>query len=247
MKKQSIKKVSDKKMQQHTLELDNGNTDVEIQEPEKAPVVLHRTCKTVTIGAFKEAFCHNNLTALIISGEPSHDELKDAWDEILFDYALVFKTKDSQYLFELSQKIDLMDHHISFVEYAEKYLTAKFEFDGTSNDDVVDELTFLGYDVTSDTENGPAYLDSLKRMVSICKTNLFELEDLKAEYSRLNNTATGKKQSEEDFDANILMLSRYQHYPLNEEKDTIYRYAIIFNNYLREMTISSKKTVPDAE
>ena len=53
--------------------------------------LLHRTCKTLSIAGFKLAHCNNDLNALIISGQPTDNELKNAWDEIIFEYATLFK------------------------------------------------------------------------------------------------------------------------------------------------------------
>ena len=207
---------------------------------------LHRTCKTLSITGFKTAYCNNDLRALIISGTPTDNELKDAWDEIVFEYATLFKNEDSQYLFELSQRISLLKIHIAFVDYAVVLLRAKYQSEEQTDQDILNELNALGYDISFDENYPEEYVKSLNRIVSLCKTNVFDLEEQQKEYDRLNKTTGGKKQSEEDFDANIMMLSKYQHFPIDEDKVSIYKYAIIFNNYMREMTVRQKTAEADA-
>lgn len=209
-------------------------------------VSLHRSCKTLSIAGFKQAHCNNDLSPLIIEGTPTPDELKDAWDEIVFEYATLFKNEDSQYLFELSQRISLLKIHIGFVDYAVVLLRAKFNSEGNTDHEILNELNTLGYDIQFDESNPQAYIQALNRIVSLCKTNVFDLEEQEKEYNRLNKTTEGKKQSEEDFDANIMMLSKYQHFPIDEEKVTVYKYAIIFNNYMREMTMRNKSAEANA-
>lgn len=201
---------------------------------------LHQTCKTLSIARFKAAYCNNNLNALVISGEPTADQLQDAWNEILFEYASLFKTEESEYVFSLRKEIELLKLHITTVDYSVYTLQLHFFDNGSTDNDIINQLVELGYEVTADTSDPVAYINQLKRCVSLCKTNVFDLEQLEKEYERAQKTTGGKKITEEDFDANIVMVSKYMHYPIDEDTVTIYKFTVMFNNFLAENRVRPK-------
>lgn len=201
---------------------------------------LHRNCKTLSIALFKEAYCNNNLSVLIISGTPPDNEILDAWNEIIFEYSSLFKSEEGDYLFELAQRIGLLKHEIAYVEYAVMLLRIKYD------QDIIDELTRLGYGGEYNWEDQKSFQKQLNRVISICKTNVFDVKQLSDEYDRLNKTTKGKKLNEEEFTRNVLMLGKYQHYYLDEANTSVFQYAMIMNNYLAEMKVRREKVTEDA-
>lgn len=222
-----------------STEMEKESYALQPDHPIPSSSSLHQSCKTLSIALFKQAYCNNNLQAIVIAGSPTESELLDAWNEIIFEYASLFKSEDSQYMFELSQKISVLKTTIAQTQYLVYYLQQLFNDTASTDQDAVDQLTFLGYPGQFDIDNPEQFCKDLNRCISLCKTHVFDEEQLSNEYNRLKKTTTGKKQSEEDFDANIMMLSKYQHFPIDEEKVTVYKYAIIFNNYMAEMSVKN--------
>ena len=62
---------------------------------------------------------------------------------------------------------------------------------------------------------------------------LFDLDDLEKEYATLTKTMTGKKQTEEDFEQTISILSKHQGYQINQQKTMVSEFCGIFNTYLK--------------
>lgn len=203
---------------------------------------LHRSCKTLNLAGFKKAYCNGQIREALVIQEPATDEeVFEAWNEIITEYATLLKTDESGYLFDLAKQISILRDHIYFVDNAIYVLLQKFEHHRETDAEIIEELNKLGYDVNTDTSNPEAYVNQLNRCISLCKTNVFDLEELENQYNRLKNTSEGKKQSEEDIDANIMMLSKYQHYPIDEDKVSVYKYIIILNNFLAEARIKQKQ------
>lgn len=201
-------------------------------QPIPSSAIYHRSCKTLPLEAFIQAYCNNDLSGILRSGESDPEELQSAWNEILFDYASLFKTKESDYLFNLSKEIGTLNHHIIYVQYAVEYLRYRYR------ESFAQELRNFGYTVPLFEEEN--YRQSLELILSLAKSKVFELNNLQDEYDRLNKTSSGKAQSEDEFIKTVSMLSKYQGYHIDTFSTTVYRFVMTFNNYLTEMAVRQK-------
>lgn len=202
--------------------------------------LLHRSCKTLKIGAFISAYCNNDLSVLVIDGTPTDQELKDAWDEILFEYSTLIRNGDSAYLLGLQKRISLLDFDIFYSETAVGFLKQRFD------QDIIDYLiNELGYFGDYNPENPDQYERQLNRILSLVKTKKEDLKDLISEYERLNNTNTGKKQSEEDFGITLAALSKYINYRLDKQTVCVDEFASVFTLYLTERDHQEKNSKPN--
>jgi len=193
-----------------------------LSQPAPIPsnISLHRSCKTCPLSAFIEAYSNNNYTLL---GTGTPEQIAEAWNEILFDWATLIKTEQSQYLFELSQNIGVLEARIIFIENAVMLLRIKWD------EDLAEGIRKEGYD--------PADLDMV---ISLAKRLVFDINELKDEYTRLTNTTGGKRKSEDEFYEDIAMLSKFQAYNIDPDTTTVKKYASIFNLFLKQHSLQSK-------
>lgn len=197
------------------------------------PCQLHRSCKTLFLELFIQAYCNNDLSGLVIKGAPDTDQLQDAWNEIMFEYSGLIKTENSDYLFSLQKDIAILQHHIIYVDYAVQLLKLRYD------DEIANEVRSLGYPVPALED--PKYQKALDMIISLAKTKVFEHGNLVDEYNRLNKTVEGKKQSEDEFVRTVVMLSKYQGYNIDRQVVTVYDFTQVFNNYLSEMRAREKQ------
>lgn len=205
---------------------------------------LHTSCKTLPFSKFKPAYCRNDYSGLVIKGEPTPEELQAAWNEILFDYASLIKTENSDYLFILRKDISDLQWQIWYVDECCREESPEFEIPAgvlhiRYEEALVKELKKIGYTI-KDEFGTDEYFDRLSLIVSLCKSRVHDLEELRAEYDRLQKTFDGKQQTEEELDATQALLSKYQGYNIDDETTTVYRFTIIFNNYLADMKARKK-------
>ena len=168
---------------------------------------------------FKEAYCNQNYNVL---GEGTPEQQAEAWQEIMFEYASLIKSESSEYLFNLTKRITLLRADILYIETAVLYL--KIEH----SPEIVDQLRLYGYPLIEGYKE-----KDLDRIISLAKTLVYELKELCAEYDLLQKTTTGKAQSEEDFDATIAVLSKYQGYAIPQRKTSVTEFCAIFNLFLK--------------
>lgn len=195
---------------------------------------LLRRCNEISVARFKQAYCNNDLTALAIEGMPPANELQSAWNELLFEYASSVQTDQSEHTFQMAKQIGELEHHIAFVEYTTFFLRRKYD------QEMVDELILLGYYHLHFTEDEENWNKQLDRCISLCKTNVFDLEQLREDYNRLNATTSGKPQTEDEFNKTVAQLAKYQGYRIDQLTVMMDEYISIINNCLTEVAIRNK-------
>lgn len=219
-----MKSQKQKIEQSQSTEIQTEASPLTIQA--KSQALLHRTCKTLPLFAFIECYCNNQFHFLNISGTPTEEELQDAWSEIVFEYGGLIKSGNNKYMFDLEQKIGLLQHHIIYVENAIFYLRHRYDAD------IAAELVGMGYKLTE--LESPRYDKQLDMIVSRSKTRIFELGELTDEHERLNKMVGGKKQTEEEFLITVAALSKYQGYNINKRETSVLEFTSILNLYLAE-------------
>lgn len=226
-----------KKNQSTSIEtsVDNSASHPKMETPTPSASVLRKRCSDTSIKKFKQAYCLGDLSVLIISGIPTHDELVNAWEELLSEYANQIRNEDSSHIIDLSKEIGLLQHHIIYVEEAVKYLRIRYD------QDMVDEMILIGYEFLQQTEDIVDWNKQLNRCISLCKTKIFDLEELQEQYKRINKTTEGKKLTDDDFNKNVMMVSKYQGYRIDQDTTMMDEYISIFNNFLYENNLIKKQ------
>ena len=212
--------------------LPNAIAPTDIPVEIKGPGIYHRSCKTLPLDSFIEVYFNYNFSVLLISGQYDPNEVQHAWNEILFDYGRLIKSETSDYLFQLSKDIALLQWHITYVNCSVVYLEKQYD------EDIANELRNLGYVVPQFTDDN--YQQGLDRITTLVKRIVFDHGNLVDEYNRISNIKEGKKQSEEDFISTIMMLSKHQGYNIDRKTTTVFDFTQIFNNYLTEMKVRQK-------
>ncbi len=224
-----------------TVFIETNTGSFATSEAQTAPVIpssiqLLNSCKTCSLSKFIECYCNGNLSVLDLSGFATQEQLQEAWNEILFEYSTLIKGENSRHLFELQKQIALLQAHIIYTDYAVRFLRLRY------NEQVIQILAGEGYNVEGEYNTEPYYA-SLDHISSLCITKTFDYDELKAEYTRLQNTQSGKKQTDEDFEMTLVSLSRFQHYNIEPETTTVFRFAQIYNSYVAEINVMAKKRI----
>ena len=197
---------------------------------------LRRTCSDISIIAFKKAHCKNDLSVLIITGTPTPEDLQDAWNEIIWEYSGLIRTDTTDNLQEISKEIGLLQHHIIYVENALSLLRLRHDLKMPASEEIIKGFISMGYYI----DYGLSYPQQLQSIESQCKTQVFDLISLQDEYNRLQKTMDGKKQTEEEMDKNIVMLSKYMGFRIDQQITMMDEYAQVMNIYIREVTSNNK-------
>jgi hypothetical protein len=205
-----------------------------MEDPTRSAIKLLRSCSEISVRKFMQAHCNGTLEVLIVYGEPMQHELLQAWNEIVFDYSSRLKSTESSHINDLILQISSLQFHIGYVDNAVFLLRHRYV------KEVTEYLQYLGYRFLNFTGMDEDWQRQLNRVVSQCKTRIYDLDQLMDEYDRINKTTTGQRLTEDEFIRNVAMLSKYQQTWIDKEKMMMDDYIAIFNNYLEEQRAISK-------
>jgi len=205
-----------------------------VSQPEvnQCSVILHRSCEEVSVKIFKQCFYRGNYSGL---GNGTPEQIAEAWEAIVSEWSGLMKNDDSEYKLSMANNILELQKHVFFVESAIAVLQKYYD------KEIIDRLiNECGYNGNYPDDDKEALLKQLYRVNSMCKSKVYELWELTDEYDRLNKASLGEKDSEGDFDRGVHRLGKYQGYPIDQDKTSIYDLTQIHNNYIADMTSSSR-------
>lgn len=186
------------------------------------------------LSAFIKAYCNNDLTALVIEGDPTLEQLQEAWNEIMFEWSYSIKSDNNDYMLDLARNIGRLQHHIFYVDHAVKYLRLR------SDADIIKELRGMGYDLHTCFDDSKEWNLELDRIISLCKTKVADLDSARDEYERMQKTTEGKAQTSEEFENTVGMIARFQGYRIDKNITTVAEFASYLNAYVTEMNWKAK-------
>jgi len=199
-------------------------------EPIQSSGILHRSCKTLSLAAFINIYCHDAYYEL---GTGTQEQIDFAWAEIVSEWSDLMRNEKASHLISIKSQILELKKHISFVDGAYFFLTRRYD------KEIVERLIKEGYPGEYPDNNMEALTKQMETVKSLCKTNIYDLWDLVEEEQRLEKNNMGAKSSEEDFVKNIMRLSKYQGYRINKNEITVFEYANIHNNFIDEIKLST--------
>ena len=195
-------------------------TSLSVQEPKPSPVstpssTLYRTCSKLPLELFLDCLYDQAYEVLIIKGEASTDELKEAWSKIYLEYCSL--NQDSQFneVFDTQKKINLLIANIELVDGIIKHLW--FSFDQRLVD-ILNEKQ-LRCTVTEDDKDDVLY-NKLKTVVGRAKRWIIDLELLRHNFDQIQVEETEKTQRTY-YDDICLVLGKEHGYHIKKSEVTV--------------------------
>jgi len=216
-----------------SLETSTGNSVLQ-QAENNASILLHRSCETISLYAFIKVYCNADFSFLIISGEPSTEQLIEAWQEIVFEWATIVKNQDSLYIAELKKRIGLLEAEIIYIDCAIPRLKDQIKY-RVVDQEIIQEIKSMGYSL-------PAHptFKQLDMVTSLAKTKVYEHSDLVDEYNSLSKTTSGQKQSEDDFMITVSAVGKFIGYRIKTKETTPFEFSGDLNLLLKSIDESKK-------
>lgn len=187
----------------------------------------HNSCDTILLDTFIQIFCDGKFELLIISGRPSENEVLSAWENILNEYVDIVGNAASEHIIVLQKKINVIKCRMHIVELAVTGLSICYD------KKFIDGLNQCGYPCKLTAENWEELrMKELQSIISRSKTLNVELEPLEKQLERLQKPKKNKPVTKEDFEQDIVMLSKHQGYRIDKKKTTMSEYAAIYSSFV---------------
>lgn len=197
----------------------------------------HQSCQTLLLSHFWEIMLTGNLRWLIISGQPSEQQLLDAWEAIVAEHSELVKTDKSNNLFDLYHKISNTEWQLALVD---KCLNAlKQQYDA----DIAAILNDRGFGIVEPSDDREVYLRSLYAIETDAKTLIILLNQYKSQYKSMHPESTDEltEVNRVRYEKELAILSKFQGYRIKKEEITVLEYCAIINTYLEYIKLQKKE------
>lgn len=225
------------------------NKDTSSQTPEqqspngtgsKSLYRIYDDCGKLPLSRFIDCVLDNNLAALVIEGEPSESELKQAWDIIYLQYCQLSQAGSYNEALELNREIEDLRAKIQLTNACVQVLAIRYE------PDVVGLLNFfaLRCDVLQDDE-GDVLIGKLNMVIGRAKKWAVMLEQKQKQFDTLQGTEM-KKIDRGHFDDLIDALSTFKKYQVEADRITVslfYKGLANMQAYYEKQQINKLKAV----
>lgn len=187
---------------------------------------LYRRVEDTPLKIFVDCLVHHNYRKLIISGNPTEEEIKKAWDELFLDYCDLSGSDELRRMVELTKKIGALQAKLIAVKTSLLVLST-----GKNSEQCKTVLNKLGFNYESKKD--------IAAVISASKSFELELKKLTKEYQ--SGTSTGKAAISEHYFKTILVeLSKYMGFRLTMKDTTVEEFLLIKNSYEREARQAQK-------
>jgi hypothetical protein len=180
----------------------------------KQSCLIYSDISKLPLSRFIDCSVDGDISALIIEGEPSQDELQAAWAQILEQYSEAVGDNEQKAMLSLFKEINRLQVNIDqvylLVGAMKSYYVKLF----------AKELNkILNTSLSFDPQNQEAYENALKRCLSRCKAWELQKELKMSQYLALQKKFDGlaSKQSREYYSDILIALSNSAGYEISEE------------------------------
>lgn len=183
-----------------------------------APLWFTSACE-LSLYRFKKCLCGNDITQLIIQGEPSAIELQRSWFAIYEEFLDGMADRQGKYKVKLLSQVVTLKFNYGLVQLCLACLSKAYV------KEVVEKLRGLIRCGDLDPENFKAYMNDITVIRNRTNRWLQQVEEKETELSIIEQKISpGEQVTEKHFDALISTVERYIHFYIDEEKTTVSRF-----------------------
>jgi hypothetical protein len=186
---------------------------------------------------FLTCLCDEDYSALIIDGEPTEEEVYQAWIMLLNEYHEIkgdTVTGDEQW--QLSRDIARLQNHLFLLQLAVDQLKVNY------SESLADSVRKLGYSFRPLVPEPDAYYDLLHRVVNKSRTKYVLLQQLVKELDKKLKDLPVSKPSRQTFEGMLIAFEEMQHTAYNMEEITVYKFLTLEKSYwIKVEALQNKK------
>lgn len=182
--------------------------------------------------------CDDDLSALIITGTPPPEVLQDAWNDIHDEFTDKMQSEEYEDVKELTKEINLFTTKYNIIRTIVQLLRTMWHMP-----DMAEALDYwIGYPLELDPTNKVAYELGLEEALGYAARFFSEAESLRMQLPEAPVPGTIKKVTREDFDRELVALSRFNKYKISKYDTTGGEYVAMVQDMRRNAAAIAKAT-----
>jgi DNA repair ATPase RecN len=189
---------------------------------------LYRSCRSLTMDRFLTCLCEKDYSALIISGNPTKDELSAAWFFIICEYNELKNidiTENENW--DISKELIRLYNHLHLFQQCVDFLSYRYSAS------IAQSFRTLGYRLVIETENPvPAdYMQQLYEAVQVSKTKLIEVQQYEKQLNDFVKSQSHIEPEYSTFEKRITAIEEMQHAVYDLSKLTVSKFIALENKH----------------
>lgn len=197
---------------------------------------LHISCETLPMNSFISCLIDKDYSQLVIDGNPTDEELHNAWNEIYQQYANIVGEGQQNYTLVLAGEIERLSYKIKVIEDSVNILRL-YKFD-----ELVDILHEHGFNFPFDIEDEAKYRTDLDRVLNRLKPIISGYEQRIREFENIQKSNDTEPVNRTYFNSVLSSLSKFIGGLILPENITIGYFATTLNLYLKYVESINQKT-----
>lgn len=194
------------------------------KDTSKAPQV-YDSCSELPLYNFIKVIITGDLKWLSKKGEPTSQQLSEAWSAIFMEYCDIAPTNNSTYVVQITREIRHLESKINIIQSIIERLTISYVPELV---EILKEYGFY-YSFTPDT-----MYDDLQGVIAESKQFVVQKGVKEGEYQRFLDDQKGDSASENDWDELLSELGKFQGYHLKSKDLSVSEFVGIFNRFKKQ-------------
>jgi hypothetical protein len=193
------------------------------------------------LNKFIDCLVDKNLYAIVISGEPDKEQLRQAWENILMEYNDAMGDGEDKMYWQMFKDVEVL--RITMKEIDIDIQILSLQYDKKYADDL---NNLLDSDFAFDTSDMEKYHNELKRCGNRSKGILIQYELKKGQFEEIKkkNEETNFKVSREYFQSILITLSDHAKYEITD-KIPVFQFCERvkrFGQYIKSIESNGRRT-----
>lgn len=180
--------------------------------------------------------CDDDLSALIITGNPPADLLQDTWNEIHDDFNEKLQSDEYEDIKELNKEINLYTTKYNAIRTIVQLWQTMWHM--PEHEEVIEFC--LGFPLELDLSDKVAYDQALEEALGYAARFFSEAEALRMQLPEPPAAGTAKKVTREYFDGELVALSRFNKYKISKFDTTGGEFVAMVQDMRRHAAAVSK-------
>lgn len=187
--------------------------------------VIKNSIDQITIFDYQKIVFENNLSPLIISGNPDQEEVTETRNMLLYEFSIACGSTVSTPILSSYRKINNYKNKITSLNHIQVLILVEWN----------DEITSFLREMNVRMFPGDAD-KTIKSINKKIKTILVSLKEESNRYQSLvSNTENSPELSLEEFERQISIIGKYMGFRIDKEKTSLSEYAAYIYSYRKEL------------
>lgn len=198
---------------------------------------LYIKCSQTPLDVFIDCLVNKNLNRLIKFGKANTRQLNEAWESLFSDYCEILGSPQYTRMVSLTKEIGMLQSKMLCITLCLKVLTVRYSYK------CVQQLHKFGYNYKFSLTDPQGYWKDIETVQKKSKSSELALDRALNEYKALFTKSEGGAPTLAVFENNLIELSKYMGFRLNQKEITVSEYVAIIKRREREIESLKREKV----